>query len=128
MICPSCKSELIILELNQIEIDYCPDCSGIWLDAGELELLSGATLHSELMKQFQIANDVKEAKRNCPICKKNLKKYYFGSTKDLLIDICSKEHGIWFDNNELIKVISSVDKGRSASITHFINDIFNYKK
>ncbi|MEJ2196939.1 MAG: zf-TFIIB domain-containing protein [Ignavibacteriaceae bacterium] len=39
MFCPVCKEPMIILELNEVEIDYCPSCSGIWLDAGELELL-----------------------------------------------------------------------------------------
>ena len=30
---------MLVLELQQIEIDYCQECEGIWLDAGELELL-----------------------------------------------------------------------------------------
>ena len=37
MECPRCKSAAVILELAGVEIDYCPDCGGIWLDAGELE-------------------------------------------------------------------------------------------
>jgi Zn-finger nucleic acid-binding protein len=37
--CPFCSHPLIILELDQIEIDYCTNCMGIWLDEGELELL-----------------------------------------------------------------------------------------
>ncbi len=39
MDCPFCNNQLVILELNQIEIDYCTSCHGIWLDNGELELL-----------------------------------------------------------------------------------------
>ena len=30
---------MITLELEDVEIDHCLDCGGIWLDAGELELL-----------------------------------------------------------------------------------------
>jgi uncharacterized protein len=38
MKCPSCKeSTLVISERKGIEIDYCPDCRGIWLDRGELD-------------------------------------------------------------------------------------------
>lgn len=38
MICPNCKStNLNISERSGIEIDYCPDCRGIWLDKGELD-------------------------------------------------------------------------------------------
>lgn len=127
MECPACKSDLIILELNQIEIDYCSDCSGIWLDSGELELLSGTSLHAELKSQFKPAEETKEASRNCPICRKRMAKYFFGSSEDLLIDICPNEHGIWFDNNELIKVVSYIDDDSSVRITNFLNDIFNYK-
>lgn len=38
MKCPSCKDPvLVISERKGIEIDYCPDCRGIWLDRGELD-------------------------------------------------------------------------------------------
>lgn len=128
MECPACKGDLIILEFNQIEIDHCPNCSGIWLDAGELELLTGSTLHSELIKQFRVSEGAKEKNRNCPICRKNMKKYYFESSEKLIIDICENEHGIWFDNNELMQVISTVESDGSALVISFLNDIFNYKK
>ena len=39
MNCISCKEPLIVIELDQIEIDYCLNCGGTWLDAGELEVL-----------------------------------------------------------------------------------------
>ena len=36
-------TQLIIVERNGIEIDYCPACRGVWLDRGELEkILDGA--------------------------------------------------------------------------------------
>ncbi len=41
MDCPVCKNAMIVLELGEVEIDYCPGCDGIWLDAGELEMLLG---------------------------------------------------------------------------------------
>lgn len=37
MKCPSCSEVLLISEKKGIEIDYCPNCRGIWLDRGELE-------------------------------------------------------------------------------------------
>lgn len=37
MKCPSCNEVLLMSEKNNIEIDYCPNCRGIWLDRGELE-------------------------------------------------------------------------------------------
>jgi len=40
MHCPVCKDpKLVISERQGIEIDYCPDCRGVWLDRGELDKL-----------------------------------------------------------------------------------------
>jgi uncharacterized protein len=37
MKCPNCNVSLTMADRNGIEIDYCPDCRGIWLDRGELD-------------------------------------------------------------------------------------------
>ena len=40
MKCPVCKDvTLLMTEKSGVEIDYCPECRGIWLDRGELEKL-----------------------------------------------------------------------------------------
>ena len=40
MQCPACRdATLIISERQNIEIDYCPQCRGVWLDRGELDKL-----------------------------------------------------------------------------------------
>ena len=41
MKCPVCKDvTLLMSDKKGIEIDYCPECRGIWLDRGELEKLT----------------------------------------------------------------------------------------
>jgi len=38
MKCPTCPdSKLVMTDRQGIEIDYCPDCRGVWLDRGELD-------------------------------------------------------------------------------------------
>lgn len=37
MKCPSCNVDLVMSERSGIEIDYCPQCRGVWLDRGELD-------------------------------------------------------------------------------------------
>lgn len=40
MNCPVCASvNLVMSERQGIEIDYCPQCRGVWLDRGELDKL-----------------------------------------------------------------------------------------
>ena len=37
MLCPACKTDLVMSERQNIEIDHCPKCRGVWLDRGELD-------------------------------------------------------------------------------------------
>ena len=37
MKCPVCTVDLKIAERQGVEIDYCPQCRGVWLDRGELD-------------------------------------------------------------------------------------------
>ncbi len=37
MNCPNCNVTLVMSDKQGIEIDYCPQCRGIWLDRGELD-------------------------------------------------------------------------------------------
>lgn len=38
MQCPTCKTiELKMADRQGVEIDYCPQCRGVWLDRGELD-------------------------------------------------------------------------------------------
>ena len=37
--CPVCAVPLTMSERQNVEIDYCPQCRGVWLDRGELEKL-----------------------------------------------------------------------------------------
>ena len=37
MPCPICRVPLVMSERQGLEIDYCPQCRGVWLDRGELD-------------------------------------------------------------------------------------------
>lgn len=38
MYCPVCREvALVIADRQGVEIDYCPQCRGVWLDRGELD-------------------------------------------------------------------------------------------
>lgn len=37
MKCPNCNETLVMADRQGIEIDYCPNCRGVWLDKGELD-------------------------------------------------------------------------------------------
>ena len=37
MNCPVCSIAMRVSERDGVDIDYCPQCRGVWLDRGELE-------------------------------------------------------------------------------------------
>ena len=37
MKCPNCSVNLVMTDRNGVEVDYCPECRGVWLDRGELD-------------------------------------------------------------------------------------------
>lgn len=39
MKCPNDTATLVMSERAGVEIDYCPECRGVWLDRGELDKL-----------------------------------------------------------------------------------------
>jgi Zn-finger nucleic acid-binding protein len=48
MKCPIDETTLAITERQGIEIDYCPQCRGVWLDRGELDkLIAGSSQQTQ---------------------------------------------------------------------------------
>ncbi|MEQ9662002.1 MAG: zf-TFIIB domain-containing protein [Parasphingopyxis sp.] len=50
MLCPVCKTGLALSDRQGVEIDYCPQCRGVWLDRGELDKI--IERNSEQMQQM----------------------------------------------------------------------------
>ena len=127
MQCPRCKNPMIVLELSEVEIDYCPDCGGIWLDSGELELLLNDSEKSKaLLNLFAEDKNSKEEKLKCPICTKKMKKVLVGNDKQILIDQCKNNHGLWFDKGELYDILELGSFGEDNKVVDLLIDMFRY--
>lgn len=122
MNCPSCKNPMVILELNQVEIDYCSACKGIWLDSGEIDLIYSNSERKEISKSFSIKDDIHEVKIRCPICKRKMDKVEFENS-GIIIDRCKKTHGLWFDSGELKALLSSAEQENHKMISA-IKEVF----
>lgn len=125
--CPACvKRDMVVLELDRIEIDHCLTCGGIWLDAGELELLVGApdkgTALSTLFSDRSDAGG--ETARPCPICGARMVKQATGSEPSLVIDRCPAGHGVWLDDGELQALFSCLGCGAENRVFSLIQDMF----
>ncbi|MBX7245414.1 MAG: zf-TFIIB domain-containing protein [Candidatus Sumerlaeaceae bacterium] len=110
-VCPRCDVALTILVYEEMRVDYCAKCRGIWLDSGELEDLlarTGAAANAEHLAFQRREGIIPPGRKNlCPRCDERLQEVpahpYQGA--DLIIDRCPAGHGIWFDCGELKKLL-----------------------
>lgn len=51
MKCPLCSTELEMSERSGIEIDYCQQCRGVWLDRGELDKIIERSTSAPMLNQ-----------------------------------------------------------------------------
>lgn len=124
MKCPACKETLVILELHEIEIDYCTNCKGIWLDAGELELmLEGEKEKAKLIQSLEIVEDIKEKKLKCPLCRDKMEKVRHKEV-NIITDKCIHNHGIWFDKGELETMVSAASPDGVNRFSLLLKEIF----
>ena len=117
---------MITLELNEVEIDHCVDCGGIWLDAGELELLIDEPGQAQvLLESFRRCEKHAEKPRRCPICdKKMLKVLAANESPDLLIDKCRRNDGLWLDRGELNGILVRAQLDEDHKIRQLLKDMF----
>ncbi|MDP2875478.1 MAG: zf-TFIIB domain-containing protein [Holophaga sp.] len=65
MKCPKCTITLLLAERQGVEIDYCPECRGVWLDRGELDKIIEKMSAQEQPAQGQHAVQVGQRQVNC---------------------------------------------------------------
>lgn len=126
MDCPVCTNAMITLELDDVEIDHCLDCGGIWLDAGELEMLLGNSESAKsVIESFKAADGSGEKLRRCPICLKKMEKIHVGKgAKAVLIDRCRKADGLWFDRGELEDIFTGAEFDEEHKVQKLLKDMF----
>ena len=110
MECPRCveAQDLIQVVYGGVEIDHCPACQGLWLDAGELtDLQAWFSPDDQFIQDTQQAGDLPRhddaLKSACPADGTQLKGCRLPETRDLsrpTLDICPHCLGIWVDGGE----------------------------
>lgn len=125
MNCPVCKTALMVLEHKSLEVDYCAACKGIWLDAGELELLLGDLGAACAFLRGGERTERGEQARRCPICLAKMEKETTRGPEPVTYDVCGKGHGLWFDAGELGVIL---EYGSSApggtAVADWLRDMF----
>jgi Zn-finger nucleic acid-binding protein len=119
---------MLILEFEQVETDFCPNCEGIWLDSGELELfLDDSCDKTELLNSFSKTSKSREKKVKCPICNKKMDKTLVSKDKEIVLDECKNGHGLWFDKGEILEVIKEGSVNKNNKIIRVLEDMYKKK-
>ena len=126
MKCPACNLELIVIEFDQIEIDHCPSCNGIWLDTTELQLLfDGLNQTNNWFESLRDAASISEKRRSCPICDQKMAKAYFETCDDkILLDRCMRNDGVWCDEGELQRLVKAQGVGDENQVVKLLQKVF----
>ena len=130
LICPACGDEhrMISRRIGEVAVLECDRCAGLWLgnevfkdlteralsDAVEVDLFleSARTREAELDSPEERAQQAWRY-RNCVLCGKMMHRRNFGRRSGVIVDIC-KDHGVWFDADELPRILDWIRSGGLA--------------
>lgn len=116
--CPRCETPLAPRLVNDIVIDECPHCQGIFLDDTAIEriITDRAQARADALLAVLPTAPVSPAPPSgklyvkCPRCTTIMNRKQFATGAGVVIDVC-KKHGTFFDVGELPAIISFVMHG-----------------
>jgi Zn-finger nucleic acid-binding protein len=114
MKCPCCNTDLKSKMIEDVEIDECHSCRGVWFEDDELRKAKDATDPDLNWMDFEIwkhKGQFEARSRNlaCPQCSRTLVAVDYEDT-GIEIDYCPECKGTWLDKGEFKKVIDALTK------------------
>ena len=114
MKCPRCTTSLVTRTVAELEVEECPSCNGLWLEAGTLRRLKDeadpdlAWLDFELWKHPE-RFEITERPIRCPSCDIPLAAVEYGDT-GVTVDFCTRCRGVWLDEDELGRIVDRLSE------------------
>lgn len=109
MKCPKCKTEtLAVFKVEEVAVDRCSSCDGVWFDAQELgELLAEDARNVASLRRGGTHEELDGKKGNCPRDAGELLRVYSAVDRTVIIDACPDCRGIWLDGGEFEKLFAA---------------------
>ncbi len=105
MKCPKCDKEMTPQTYNDVEVDKCPSCEGIYFDQGELDkLIAAGAAGADSPEYTELSNRMDMMLGTCPRCDVEMDPHL--GPGNLRIDRCSKCHAVFLDQGELAELLS----------------------
>src|SRR5579883_909333 len=124
MQCPRCRAVLAgaveQVPAGRVELDYCPQCRGVWFDASELAALLRLGNARAFAGDSPLLGPAGPALRSCPrcagvsLCERVLLQQGGPGALPLRIDQCTDCEGVWLDGQELQQVAARLQERTPA--------------
>jgi Zn-finger nucleic acid-binding protein len=115
--CPRCRVDMASITLGLTTLRECSQCSGLWVDVPTFEQISAdRERQAAVLGAVSTATSAKGPTQNgatyipCPECKQLMNRMNFARCSGVIVDLC-KQHGIWFDRDELRLVVEFIMGG-----------------
>jgi len=115
--CPACRQKLATTSVGGVALDQCRACGGVWVAQANFEhLAAGKAERGQVLGALpgpgpHGAVHLGEVRyRPCPQCGKLMNRVNYAHISGAILDTC-KDHGLWFDRDELRQVLEFIEGG-----------------
>jgi Zn-finger nucleic acid-binding protein len=116
--CPGCAGDMHPVRLGATSMHQCDQCASAWLAPNDFASLCSnreerGTVMTSLGAGGVAARAPDQGKVryvHCAVCDKVMNRVNFGKMSGIIIDVC-KNHGVWFERDELRGVLQFVANG-----------------
>jgi Zn-finger nucleic acid-binding protein len=107
--CPKCKNTALSdFKIDDVTVDRCLACEGIWFDADELvQLLAQEAARVASLRRGGAQEQLDGKKGICPRDGGELLRAYSAVDRGVIIDACPECRGIWLDGGEFEKLFAA---------------------
>ena len=105
MNCPNCGTELAPARRHGIDVETCPSCKGLWLNAKELDQLEDEAFDLGDAEKGTLVFAAEPSDRGCPECGQPLQGFQY-RLYDLPLEFCAQGHGYFLDAGEDDRVLA----------------------
>jgi len=122
MLCPNRHNQLKKVLFHNVEVDYCPECLGVWFEQNELSYVKDDKDEQLNWLDFDIWRDkgrfkLSKSDRHCPIDRAGLVEVNYDDSK-VKIDFCKMCQGVWLDRGEFKQIMIYLKKKADYEILH----------
>ena len=94
--------------MEDVAVDRCSTCDGIWFDAHELsQLLAEDARQIASLRRGSVHEQADEKKGRCPRDDSELLRVFSAIDKTVVLDACPECRGIWLDGGEFAKLFAA---------------------